>query len=177
MFKLFSTIPIQRALATHHQSQDAYLNTLWHKRYVHLNFRSLISLQKTNMVQGLPQLYIQKDVCESCCMGKQHRQYFPTCSLQSTDILQIVHSDLWGPTSVQSFGKALYFITFIDDYSRKTWIYFLKQKSDALNIFKDFKSLVEKQTGKYIKILRCDNGGEYKSLESNAFCRHHGIKH
>jgi hypothetical protein len=64
-----------------------------------------------------------------------------------------------------SLGGSIYFLTFIDDYSTKTWVYFLKHKSETCDKFKEFKALVEKQSGIFIKILRSDRGGEYKSNE------------
>ena len=67
--------------------------------------------------------------------------------------------------SVHLFNGYSYYVTFIDDYSRKTWIYFLKAKSEVFERFWDFKTLVEKQTGKKIQVLRIDNGGEYTSNE------------
>jgi hypothetical protein len=63
-----------------------------------------------------------------------------------------------------------YYPKFIDDHSRKTWIYFLKAKSEVFTMFQEFKALVENQTGKKIKVLRLDNGGEYASTEFVEFC-------
>jgi transposase InsO family protein len=74
-----------------------------------------------------------------------------------------------------SIGGSTYFLAFIDDFSRKTWIYFLKHKSDALGCFQQFKSLVKKQNGFYNKCLRTDRGGEYISRELQNFCKVHGI--
>ena len=75
-----------------------------------------------------------------------------------------------------SLGGSVYFLTFIDDFSRKTWIYFLKEKLEAFNKFKEFKSMVEKQSELFLKVLRSDRGGEYSSNEFLIFCRYHGIK-
>jgi transposase InsO family protein len=74
-----------------------------------------------------------------------------------------------------SIGGSTYFLTFIDDFSRNTWIYFLKHKYDVLGCFRQFKSLVEKQSGYYIKCLRTDRGGVYISREFQNFCKVHGI--
>ena len=76
----------------------------------------------------------------------------------------------------QTIGGSFYFLTFIDDFSMKTWIYFLRNKSDTFSRFKDFKALTEKQYGKFIKILRSDGGGEYNSHEFSDFCKQHGIQ-
>ena len=71
-----------------------------------------------------------------------------------------------------------YYVIFIDDYSRKTWIYFLRSKKseEVLKRFQEFKALVENQTGRRIRVLRSDNGGEYNSKEFDEFCRQEGIK-
>ena len=73
----------------------------------------------------------------------------------------MVHSDVCVPMSVHSFSGYSYYVTFIDDYSRKTWIYFLKAKSEVFERFREFKTLMENQTRKKIRVLRIDNGGEY----------------
>ena len=78
--------------------------------------------------------------------------------------------------SVHSFNGYSYCITFIDDYSRKTWIYFLKAKSEVFDRFREFKTLMENQTGKKIRVLRTDNEGEYTSNEFLEYCSAEGIK-
>ena len=78
--------------------------------------------------------------------------------------------------SVHSFSGYSYCISFIDDYFRKTWIYFLKAKSKVFERFQEFKTLVENQTGKKIWVLRTDNGGEYTSNEFMEYCSVAGIK-
>jgi hypothetical protein len=74
--------------------------------------------------------------------------------------LEIVYTDLCGLMQTPSLGGNIYFLTFIDDYSRKTWVYFLKHKSETFDKFKEFKALVEKHSGLSIKILRSNKGGE-----------------
>jgi hypothetical protein len=68
---------------------------------------------------------------------------------------------VFGPVPVPSLGKSVYYVSFIDDFSRNTWIYFLRKKSEVFDKFKEFKALVENQTEKKIKVLRTDNGGEF----------------
>jgi hypothetical protein len=129
------------------------------------------------MVRGLPLIEQPTKICEGCILGKQHRNVFPSGkSWRERAPLELIHSDLCGPMQTPSLGKSQYFITFIDDFSRKTWVYFLKYKSEAFEIFKQFKALVEKQSGHYIKVLRTDRGGEYISNEFLNFCKEHGIK-
>ena len=81
--------------------------------------------------------------------------------MREEGILQLVHNDFFLPVSVPSLGKSMYYVSFIDDFSRNTWIYFLGKKSKVFDKFKEFKSLVENQTEKIIKVLRTDNGREF----------------
>ena len=81
-----------------------------------------------------------------------------------------------GPFKVKSKGGALYFATFIDDHSRKIWVYPLKSKDQVLDVFKQFQALSERQTGKKLKCIRTDNGGEYIGPFDNN-CKSQGIRH
>jgi transposase InsO family protein len=74
-----------------------------------------------------------------------------------------VHTDVWGLAQVSSLGGSHYYVTFIDDATRKIWVYCIQQKSDVFDTFKKWKTLVENETGKRLKCLRSDNGGEYCS--------------
>lgn len=85
-----------------------------------------------------------------------------------------MHFELCGPMGVNSLGGKS---TFIDDNTRKIWIYFLKQKFEVFGVFKNFKALVEKQSGRELKALRFDQGGEYISGEFETFLKDIGIKH
>ena len=87
-----------------------------------------------------------------------------------------MHADICGPITPESNSQKRYLITFIDDYSRKIWVYFLNSKSEAFVTFKIFKSLVEKETGNSICCLRTDRGGEFTSLEFNKFLKNSGLK-
>ena len=90
---------------------------------------------------------------------------FPSGSKRTKQILELVHSDVFGPVKVPSLRKSVYYVSFINDFSRNTWIYFLKKKYEVFDRFKEFKALVETQTEKKIKVLRIDNGGEFCSKE------------
>jgi len=130
------------------------------------------------MVENMSEIHVTAHTCGSCELGKQHRQPFPKgISKRATHKLELVHSDICGPMSTASLSNNMYFILFIDDFSRMTWVYFLKTKSQALLMFKNFKSMAETQSGQKIKVLRTDNGGEYISKEFNAFCLEAGIVH
>lgn len=150
---------------------------LWHHRYGHLSYKGLHTLCSKEMVVGLPDIGDVKVTCEACVKGKNHRVSFPKQSKwRATKKLELIHSDLCGPISPPSNSNIRYMISFIDDFSRKTWIYFVLEKSEAFHCFKTFKAFVEKQTGLVIKCLRTDRGGEYNSNEFKEFCREHGIK-
>ena len=71
-----------------------------------------------------------------------------------------MHIDVWGPYQVQYIGVFCYFVTFIDDATRKTWVCYIRQKSDVFSTFKKRKALVENKTGKILKCLISNNGGE-----------------
>jgi hypothetical protein len=86
---------------------------------------------------------------------------FPSCSIRANEILELVHSDVFGLVSVSSIGGSLYYVSFINDFSKKTWTYFLSKKSKVLDKFKEFKSLVENLTDNKIKVMRTDNCGEF----------------
>nr|GEW86692.1 retrotransposon protein, putative, Ty1-copia subclass [Tanacetum cinerariifolium] len=113
--------------------------------------------------------------CEACVKGKQYRVTFSTGQHTSKEILEYVHSDLWGPSLVKSQGGCVYFVTFINDYSRKVWVYFLKTKDEVFGKFKEWKTMVEKRIGKQVKTLRTDNGLEFCNTPFDNFCKKEGI--
>jgi len=89
----------------------------------------------------------------------------------------VVHSDICGPIEVPTYSGNRYFITFVDEYSMMLWLYLIKAKSDALEVFQKFKVLVEKQSGMKLKSLRTDGGGEYTSKHFESYYTHQGINH
>ena len=82
---------------------------------------------------------------------------------------------MYGDLLRYHLSVALYYVTFIDDATRRTWIYCIKNKSDVFDTFKKWKALAENETGKKLKCLRSDNGGEYCSKEFDRYCSEHGI--
>lgn len=123
------------------------------------------------MVTGLPQIQCPSQIYEECVVGKLHRQSFPkNKAWRAQQPLQLVHSDICGPINPSSNSKKRYFITFTDYYSRKTWVYFLQEKSEAFECFKSFKAMAERVSERLIKTLRTDRGGEYNSHEFVKFC-------
>eukprot|EP00253_Pinus_taeda_P002451 PITA_02451 len=144
-------------------------------RLAHLHYDALLKLKK--LVSSIPDVQAQHDgVCLGCASGNKTRGPFPSSENKPTNILPLIHSDICGLMPAHSIGGHLYYITFIDDFSRKTWIYYLKHKDEAFEIFIKFKALIGNQIGKRIKVFRSDNGGEYMSNEFIAFCKKEGIK-
>jgi hypothetical protein len=87
-----------------------------------------------------------------------------------------VHIDVWGPTQVSYRVGYRYYVTFIDDATRKTWVYCILQKYDVFDTFKKWKALVENETRKRLKCLRSENGGEYCRKEFDNYFSYHGIR-
>jgi transposase InsO family protein len=153
---------------------------LWHCRFGHVSFKGLRTLQSKRMVNGLPSGLPSPtacaQVCTTCLIGEQHRESIPKKSLwRASQKLELVHADICGPINPASNSNKRYFLSFIDDFSRKTWIYFLHEKSEAFTMFKRYKACVEKETGAYLKCLRTDRGGEFNSNEFEEFCKENGI--
>jgi len=127
------------------------------------------------MVEGMINSSVDFDFCENCVYGKQNWMSFPFNGKKAKQILDLVHSDVFGLVKVPSLGKSMYYVSFIDDFLRNTWIYFLKNKYEYFDRFKKFKALVENRTGKKVKVLRIENGGEFCSKEFEEFCKKCGI--
>lgn len=112
----------------------------------------------------------------SCFQGKQARTKIPKRSdTRAEQPLQLVHSDVCGPFCHASLGGAKDFVSFIDDFSCRTWVYFITRKSEVLDKFKIFQKEVESKHRR-IEALRSDNGGEYSSQAFTDFCQSHGIR-
>ena len=111
-------------------------------------------------VEGLPEIQEKHEgVCKGCAKGKNTKKTFPSRKRKEKGILEIIHSDVCGPMSSSSLRGYVYYVSFIDDFSRNTWIYFMKNKDEVFSKFKEFKSLIENHPKKKIKTFRSDNGG------------------
>jgi len=148
----------------------------WHQRFGHVNMKSLLEMKNKRIVNGLNFKGEEISTCEICLRGKLTRKPFPKISERKTEILDIVHTDLCGPMRTESNGKSKYFFTFIDDSSRWCETRFIRNKNEVLKIFKEYKALVERQTGRKIKCLQSDNGTEYCNTEFDNYLRECGIK-
>jgi transposase InsO family protein len=128
-------------------------------RFGHLGYSGLRDLVKKQLVQGMSNLDFENKFCEGCVIEKQTRRKFRKSKFSTTRPLENE-----------------YFITFINDYLRKCWVYFLEKKPEAFHTFKEFKVMVEKTTGKNIWSLRSDRGDEYLSNEFKSYCENHKIR-
>ena len=151
---------------------------LWHQRLGHVNQETIKTMSSKDIIKDL---HVEKDskidFCESCTLGKQTREQFPkTGGTRAEELLEIIHSDVCGPMPVRSLGGNRYFVTFIDDLSRYGAVYFIKEKNQVLSCFKEYVSMVERQTGQKVKTLRSDNGTEYVNKDFDFFLKNTGIK-
>ncbi|KAL4335590.1 hypothetical protein GQ457_07G002370 [Hibiscus cannabinus] len=156
-------------------AQKEEVTALWHRRYGHININNLKMLQQKEMVKGMLVLGTL-DICEACIYGKQSKKPFSTQKAwRATKFLELVHGDLCGPMQTETFGGSKYFLLFTDDFSRMSWVFFLKKKDEALDFFKKFKNSAEKQSEKLVKALRTDRGGGFTSKDFWMFCEENGI--
>lgn len=151
-------------------------DTLWHRRLGHMSQDRMKSLSKC--VNGLSLVGNADKNCETCITGKQIRvSPSKESSNRSTEILGLLHTDVWGPFKHTSLGKSRYFIQFIDDASRYTWVMFFEKKSEVDDIIRKFQDRIEKEIDMKIKVIRSDNGGEYVSKSIKRFFESKGIRH
>lgn len=151
---------------------------LWHKRFGHLNSADLNLLIKEKLVYGIDCKPTLIDYCDTCCRCKQTKSSYKSVQKfkRNNEILSVIHSDLCGPMQTVSLGGNRYFLTFIDDATKFTVVYFLKNKNEALKCFKTYKREVENIFSKKIKYLQTDNGLEFASGEFQTFLSESGIK-
>ena len=132
---------------------------LWHIRLGHLNFDNLVRISKKEVVRELPKIVKPLNlVCKHCQHGKQTRAIFKIKEHVTSHHLEIIHTGLCGPTRTKSMQGDHYFMLLIDDYTRMTWVAFLKEKSKAFEKIKIFKAMDENESCMKIKCLRSDNG-------------------
>ena len=146
---------------------------LWHRRLGHVSEKGLQVLARKQFLPGLQGTSLK--TCDDCLVGKTHRVAFRTYPpSRKSNVLDLIHTDVCSMKD-KSIGGALYFVTFIDDHSRKVWAFFLKSKDQVLDVFKEFHAKVERETGKKLKSVKADNGGEYRG-PFEKYCKVHGIR-
>eukprot|EP00795_Rhopilema_esculentum_P007998 gene7998-biopygen1703 len=170
--------------AAYHQSErmensNPSTMDVWHQRLGHINRKQLLESVKKKLIKGVAiQGNDELNFCTGCAESKMSRKPFKsTEGIKTSRKLQIVHSDVCGPMSIQSFSGKRYFVTFIDDYSRCVKVYFIRKKSEVLKRFKEFEASATNEAACKIGTLRTDNGGEYVSNDFENLLKRKGIKH
>nr|GEW05647.1 putative ribonuclease H-like domain-containing protein [Tanacetum cinerariifolium] len=151
---------------------------LWHRRLGHLNFKTMNRLVRHNLVKGLPSKCFDNDhTYVSCLKEKQHKAFCKTKVVNSvTKPLHTLHMDLFGPTSINSLNHKWYCLVVTDDFSRFTWTFLLKTKDETSGILRNFITEIENLKELKVKIIRCENGSEFRNKEINDLCSRKGIK-
>ncbi|GJU93481.1 putative ribonuclease H-like domain-containing protein [Tanacetum coccineum] len=153
-------------------------SNLWHRRLGHINFKNMNKLVRGNLVRGLPSKIFENDhSCVACQKGKQHKASCKAKLVNSiSKPLHMLHMDLFGPTNVKSLMKKSYCLVVTDDFSRFSWVFFLATKDETSGILKTFITEIENQLDYKVKVIRSDNGTEFKNSVMNQFCEMKGIK-
>jgi hypothetical protein len=167
-------IELDSALLLTHVDESS---RIWHENFGHLNFRYMQHLRKKILVDVLPNIHFSNEVCEGCVLKKHSQEKFDKGkSHRASAPLDMIHSDLMDPFPHPSISEVRFVLIFFYDFSCFTWIYFLRQKSKVFQYLKDFKALVETQSGKKIKVLQTDNGGDYVNHEIHNLFHEEGIQ-
>ncbi|KAJ9549008.1 hypothetical protein OSB04_021551, partial [Centaurea solstitialis] len=144
---------------------------LWHARLGHLSSSRVQLLANSGLLGNITSNVVS---CLSCKLGKHHALPFELNDYKSASAFDLIHSDVWGPAPHPSMGGCRYFVIFVDDHTRFTWIYLMKHRSELPQIYITFSRMIQTQFSKPIKILRADNAMEYKESSLIAFLRSQG---
>lgn len=145
---------------------------VWHQRLGHVSYVVLARMFDMNK-----QSMCKVSNCLVCPYAKQTRLVFPSSTIRSCNCFDLIHVDLWGPYNSPTFDGNKYFLTIVDDFSRMTWLFLLKQKSDVCVSLKVFLQYVKTQFGKIVKVLRSDNGTEFVNSVCTTMFQDLGIIH
>ena len=152
---------------------------LWHRRLAHIGMSTLKKLMKKDLARGLKDIKFEKDkLCSACQAGKQVANTHPSKTFMSTSRqLELLHMDLFGPTTYTSIGGNNYGFVIVDDFSRYTWVYFLEDKTEVAHVFSKFAKRAQNELNTLIVKIRSDNGREFDNNNSEEYCDEVGIKH
>ncbi|KAI3728871.1 hypothetical protein L6452_17516 [Arctium lappa] len=168
-------IPSDICLLSKASTQESWI---WHRRLAHLNFKYMGRLVKHDSVRGLPVLRFQKDhLCQDCEKGKMKKaSHKPKPEPCTSAILDILHVDLCGPMKTKSIGKKRYVLVIVDDYSRYTWVKFFKSKDETPEVLITLIKTIQTNKQNQVKVVRSDNGTEFKNNTLQAFYDSQGIQ-
>jgi transposase InsO family protein len=165
--------PICNVSAKRLRPNDLSPTYMWHCRLGHISEKRMKKLHSDGLLTLFD--FESYETCEACLLGKMTKTPFIGFPERASDLLELIHTDVCGQMSTTARGGFQYFITFIDDLSRYSYIYLMNHKSKTFEKFKEFQNEVENQHGKKIKALRSDRGGEYLSHEFNNHLKSCGI--
>ncbi|GJW11693.1 retrovirus-related pol polyprotein from transposon TNT 1-94 [Tanacetum coccineum] len=153
-------------------------STLWHRRLGHANMQLIQSLSK-ELVRNLPKLKFENHFCDACNIRKQvHASHKAKNIVLTTKCLELLHMDLFVPSAVQSYRGNFYTLVIVYDYSRYTWIRFLKHKHEAFDHFEILSKKIQFQKGCHIISICTDHGQEFDNkIQFGVFCDANGITH
>uniref|UniRef100_A0A2N9FTU5 Integrase catalytic domain-containing protein n=1 Tax=Fagus sylvatica TaxID=28930 RepID=A0A2N9FTU5_FAGSY len=170
---LFHSIANKTACVAHSISSDKW--HLWHSRLGHPSSNVLHNIFPC--FSTVPNSKSVIEHCHHCLAGKMHQLPFPISNKTVTSPFELIHADLWGPAPVTASNCFRFYLVFVDEFTKFTWVYLLKHKSDTFQVFTQFRAMIETQFSLPIKILRTDCGGEFLSTPFNQFCSSKGIIH
>ncbi|GKB21720.1 retrovirus-related pol polyprotein from transposon TNT 1-94 [Tanacetum coccineum] len=152
---------------------------LWHRRLNHLNFGTINDLARKDLVRGLPRLKFEKDhLCSACQLGKSKKfSYRPKSKNTNMEVLHTLHMDLCGPMRVQSIKGKKYILVIVDDYSRFTWVKFLRSKDETPEFVTNFLKQIQVGLNKTVRFIRTDNGTEFVNQVMSEYYEGVGIFH
>ncbi|KAJ9553587.1 hypothetical protein OSB04_017632, partial [Centaurea solstitialis] len=152
---------------------------LWHRRFSHQNFSDISKLANGGLVKGLPKLTFDRDaLCPACQMGKMKRSSHKSKTESSCQSpLEMLHMDLCGPMRIQSISGKKYILVMVDEYSRYTWLEFLRMKSEAPELIIKFIKRIQVLLQLPVRKIRSDNGTEFKNATLDAYLTSVGISH
>ncbi|KAL0395161.1 UNVERIFIED_CONTAM: Retrovirus-related Pol polyprotein from transposon RE2 [Sesamum latifolium] len=162
------SVPLSTSNIVHSTCNDS----LWHLRLGHSSYQAIKNISELKIKQP-----DSSNPCHVCHISKHHRLYFPVSNTQVDSIFDLVHMDLWGPYKTAIVSGCCYFLTIVDHFSRNTWTYLLKHKSQAVNCITSFIQMVNTQFTCKVKTIRTDNGAEFLSSQCQTLFLDHGILH
>ncbi|KAL0344878.1 UNVERIFIED_CONTAM: Retrovirus-related Pol polyprotein from transposon RE1 [Sesamum radiatum] len=169
----FSPSTIASFTAAHNKScinSVSCNNVLWHRRLGHPSFNVLKHVPEVKSIDPT-------DICMICPLAKQSRLPFSTCAIQSKRVFELIHVDLWGPYRTQTYNGCNYFLTIVDDFSRATWTFLLRYKTQVCHTLDMFFKMILTQFESKIQFLRSDNGTEFTNTSCHSLFNSLGILH
>lgn len=144
---------------------------LWHLHMGHMPFSQLKLLQPSCVIKDTN----ANIICQICPLAKQSRNSFPTSSIKSTFMFELLHVDVWGPYKVKNYNSCNQFVTIVDDYSRYTWIHLIRFKSDVASVLSSFITYAENQFSTKVSAIRSDNAKEFTDGSLKTLLQSKGI--